>query len=142
MSNEIGAKLLSGLRKIMGFSSLKTPHASNAGLTRLNGSAKLFNGEWRDVIINGSASLGSSDVKTNFEGVIVVNGSAQVINSSFSNLEVNGSANLENARVENTFHINGNAVLNGCTIERLVIYGKRTTVKLKGSTIRSEERID
>jgi hypothetical protein len=93
-----------------------TPNAKNNHLTKMNGKTVLKNGTWNNILVNGTAVLGSIKDTTNFTGIVVVNGNAELINTSFEHLEINGNANFENVEVKNILHVHGNVTLKMCKI--------------------------
>ncbi|HSW70066.1 MAG TPA: hypothetical protein VLI69_07970 [Gammaproteobacteria bacterium] len=141
MNSSLGYKLLKTLYKFLNGSTLTTPNVRNTELIKFNGSTKLINSGQYNLIVNGSATLGSPGHKTSFKGLIVVNGSAKTNNASFDALELNGNGNLKNTEVRSTLHVNGNATLKGCNINSLITYGNHTKIELTDSVIQKKEHI-
>lgn len=136
---DIGYKIIDLVYKIFAAPPLITPNAKNDTLNKLNGAIKLASGSWQNIIINGSATLGTPQSRTNFDGIIVVNGNAKITNASFNELEINGHVQLDNSEIRGNLYLNGNATINNCTITKLISYRPKTKIKVLNSTIRIKE---
>jgi hypothetical protein len=142
MNDNFSSKLLlNTVRKFFKISSLTTPNIKNTELAQFNGSTELTKSGQYNLLLNGSATLGSPNHKTHFTGLIVVNGNVKTMNASFDSLEINGSGNLETTEVRGTLHVNGKTTLKNSNINSLKTYGDYTKIKLINSIIQKEENI-
>ena len=86
-----------------------TSNERNHSLSVMNGSINLKNSHWKDILINGNAILGSENLQTTFEGIVVVNGNARVKSAVFDVLEINGNLDIQACSIRQILEVFGNA---------------------------------